>query len=125
MQGKILLFAIVAGVLSGLNLFFHKVAADKLDETSLSQVLSPSFLFSLARNPYVYLVLLMGLVVLAVDLAFLSNDVPAVLGLNLVIVLGNVLFAVLCVVLLGEEVDLRIAAGIGCGILALILLSRV
>lgn len=124
MDSKLLVFAILAGTLSGVNLFLHKVAADKLDETSLSAILSPSYVLSLARNPYVYVVLAMGLVVLAVDLAFLSNEVPAIVGLNMVIVLGNVLFAALCILLLGEKIDLRIAAGIGFGIVSLVLLSR-
>ena len=119
------MFAILAGTLSGVNLFLHKVAADRLDETSLSAILSPSYVLSLARNPYVYVVLAMGLVVLAVDLAFLSNEVPAIVGLNMVIVLGNVLFAALCILLLGEKIDLRIAAGIGFGLVSLVLLSRI
>jgi hypothetical protein len=125
LDSKLLVFAILAGTLSGVNLFLHKVAADKLDETSLSAILSPSYVLSLARNPYVYVVLAMGLVVLAVDLAFLSNEVPAIVGLNMVIVLGNVLFAALCILLLGEKIDLRIAAGIGFGLVSLVLLSRI
>ncbi len=125
MDSRLLVFAILAGTLSGVNLFLHKVAADRLDETSLSAILSPSYVLSLARNPYVYVVLAMGLVVLAVDLAFLSNEVPAIVGLNMVIVLGNVLFAALCILLLGEKIDLRIAAGIGFGLVSLVLLSRI
>jgi len=125
LDSRLLVFAILAGTLSGVNLFLHKVAADRLDETSLSAILSPSYVLSLARNPYVYVVLAMGLVVLAVDLAFLSNEVPAIVGLNMVIVLGNVLFAALCILLLGEKIDLRIAAGIGFGLVSLVLLSRI
>ena len=124
MDNRLIVFALVAGVLSGINLFMHKVAADRLERTSLGEVLRLPYLFRLARNPYVYVVLVMGLMVLAVDLAFLSNEVPAIVGLNFIIVLGNVLFAALCVLLLGEKLDLRIAAGIGFGIVALVLLSR-
>lgn len=124
MESKLLVFAIIAGLLAGVNLFFHKVAADKLERTGLGEILKTSYLISLAKNPYVYVVLALGLLVLAVDLAFLSNEVQAIVGLNMVIVFGNVLFAVLCVGLLGEKVDLRIGAGIGFGVLALILLSR-
>jgi len=115
---------VVAGVISGINLFMHKVAANRLTRTGLAGVLTPSYILSLAMNPYVYVVVALGFLVLAVDLAFLSNDVPAILGLNFIIVLGNVLFAVLCVLLLGEKVDARVMAGVGLGIVALILLAR-
>ena len=124
MDNRLLAFAVIAGVLSGVNLFLHKVAANRLEETSLGQVLRLQFLVELARNPYVYVVLAMGLMVLALDLAFLSNKVPGIVGLNFILVLGNVLFAALCVLILGEKIDLRIGAGIGFGILALVLLSR-
>ncbi len=124
MDNKLLAFAVIAGILSGVNLFLHKVAANRLEETSLGEVLRPQFLTQLLRNPYVYLVLVMGLLVLALDLAFLSNRVPGIVGLNFIIVLGNVLFALLSIAILGEKIDLRIGAGIGFGILALILLSR-
>ena len=124
MDNRLLAFAVIAGVLSGVNLFLHKVAANRLEETSLGQVLRLQFLVELARNPYVYVVLAMGLMVLALDLAFLSNKVPGIVGLNFILVLGNVLFAALCVLVLGEKIDLRIGAGIGFGILALVLLSR-
>jgi len=121
---KLVVFAVVAGLLSGANLFLHKVAASRLERTGLVDVLSTSYLGSLARNPYVYVVLVMGLVVLALDLALLSNEVPAIVGLNLVIVLGNVVFAALCVVLLGERLNFQVAAGIAFGIVAVLLLSR-
>ncbi len=124
MDSRLLVFALVAGILSGINLFLHKVAASRLERTGLAEVLKTSYVLSLARNPYVYLVLAMGLLVLALDLAFLSNEVPAVVGLNLVIIVGNVLFATLCVAVLREKVDLRIGAGILLGILAVVLLSR-
>jgi hypothetical protein len=125
LQRSLLIFAIVAGLLSGLNLFMHKIAASHLEKTELGGVFRIPYLVSLARNPYVYVVLAMGLLVLAIDLAFLSNEVEAIVGLNLVIVIGNVLFAVLCVAVLRERMDLRVAAGIGFGVLAMILLSRV
>jgi hypothetical protein len=124
LDSRLLAFGIVAGILSGVNLFLHKVAANRLEETSLGEVLRPQFLMQLLRNPYVYVVLIMGLLVLALDLAFLSNRLPGIVGLNFIIVLGNVLFAFLSVVVLGEKVDLRIGAGISFGILALILLSK-
>ena len=125
MDGKLLLFAVIAGILSGINLFMHKVAANRLDRTALGEILRISFLTQLAGNPYVYVVLIMGLLVLSVDLAFLSNEVPAIVGLNLVIVIGNVLFVALSVLLLGEKLDLRIAAGIAFAILAVVLLAKV
>lgn len=125
MDGKLLMFAVIAGVLSGINLFMHKVAANRLEKTALNEILSVSFVSQLMRNPYLYVVLAMGLLVLAVDLAFLSNEVPAIVGLNLIIVIGNVLFVVLSVLILGEKMDLRIATGIAFGIIAVVLLSRV
>ena len=125
MDSKLFLFALIAGILSGINLFMHKVAANRLDRTGLDEILGISFLTQLASNPYVYVVLMMGLLVLAVDLAFLSNEVPAIVGLNLIIIIGNVLFVVLSVLLLGEKLDLRIATGIAFGVIAVLLLSRV
>lgn len=125
MDGKLLTFAVIAGVLSGINLFMHKVAANRLEKTALNEILSVSFISQLLRNPFLYVVLAMGLLVLAVDLAFLSNEVPAIVGLNLIIVIGNVLFVVLSVLILGEKMDLRIATGIAFGIMAVVLLSRV
>jgi len=121
----LLTFAVIAGVLSGINLFMHKVAANRLEKTALNEILSVSFISQLLRNPFLYVVLAMGLLVLAVDLAFLSNEVPAIVGLNLIIVIGNVLFVVLSVLILGEKMDLRIATGIAFGIMAVVLLSRV
>jgi len=125
LDGKLLTFAVIAGVLSGINLFMHKVAANRLEKTALNEILSVSFISQLLRNPFLYVVLAMGLLVLAVDLAFLSNEVPAIVGLNLIIVIGNVLFVVLSVLILGEKMDLRIATGIAFGIMAVVLLSRV
>ncbi len=124
MDNRLLVFALVAGILSGVNLFMHKVAANRLEKTSLEEVLRIPYIVQLVRNPYVYLVLFMGLLVLAVDLAFLSNEIPAIVGLNLVIVFANVLFVVLSIVILGEKLNLRIAAGIAFGIVAMLLLSR-
>lgn len=124
MDNRLLLFAAVAGTISGVNLFMHKVAANRLTRTGLAGVLTPSYILSLARNPYVYVVVALGFLVLAVDLAFLSNDVAAIQGLNFIIVLGNVIFAVLCVLLLGESADARIVVGVGLGIVALVLLGR-
>ena len=124
MDNRLVVFAVVAGILSGVNLFMHKVAANRLEPTGLGDVPRLDYVLRLARNPYVYVILFMGLLVLALDLAFLSNEVPAIVGLNFVIVLGNVLFAALAIFLLGEELNLRVAAGIGFGIVALLLLSR-
>ncbi len=123
MEKRLIAFAILAGLLSGVNLFLHKVAANRLEETDLAGVVRPSYIISLASNPYVYIILAMGLLVLAMDLAFLSHDVPAIVGLNFIIILGNVVFAALCVALLKEKVTPRIFLGISFGILALLLLS--
>ena len=123
MDKRLIAFAILAGLLSGVNLFLHKVAASRLEETDLAGVVRPSYIISLASNPYVYIILAMGLLVLAMDLAFLSHDVPAIVGLNFIIILGNVVFAALCVALLKEKVTPRIFLGISFGILALLLLS--
>lgn len=124
METRLVVFAIVAGLLSGANLFLHKVAASRLERTGLGGVFSTPYLSSLLRNPYVYIVVVMGVLVLALDLALLSNEVPAIVGLNLVIVLGNVVFAALCVLLLGEKLNFQVAAGIAFGVLAVLLLSR-
>jgi len=123
LEKRLIAFAILAGLLSGVNLFLHKVAANRLEETDLAGVVRPSYIISLASNPYVYIILAMGLLVLAMDLAFLSHDVPAIVGLNFIIILGNVVFAALCVALLKEKVTPRIFLGISFGILALLLLS--
>ena len=123
MEKRLIAFAILAGLLSGVNLFLHKVAANRLEETDLAGVVRPSYIISLASNPYVYIILAMGLLVLAMDLAFLSHDVSAIVGLNFIIILGNVVFAALCVALLKEKVTPRIFLGISFGILALLLLS--
>ncbi len=123
MENRLIVFAILAGLLSGFNLFLHKVAASRLQQTDLTGIVQPSFVLSVMSNPYVYVILAMGLVVMAMDLAFLSNNVPAVVGLNFIIVLGNVVFAALCVALLRERVTLRTFLGISLGVVALLLLS--
>jgi len=53
LETRILLFAIAAGLLSGANLFLHKVAASRLERTDLPGFFEGSYIASLARNPYV------------------------------------------------------------------------